>query len=300
MAWGDCVNINEEIAAFLAHCEEKGLSGTTVRCYGIDLRMFSCYVQNKYSEKKLVQFFEELKSVSAATARRRYSSLKAFFDFMVESGVFIANPIVKLNLYVAAPHNEAEAPIDVAIIDRILRKAYQSKEDCLSEYYYKLAIRDIAIIEFIANTGAMQVEVINLTADDVDVTSGMIVFHGKGNRERVIKIENEQTLVALREYYAEFKGEINSSGYFFVTRLKKKMSEHVIRQIFKKYAEECGVTPKQFRQTFAFLLYDNGMDVNYIQRIMGHSEMAVTKRYTERSEKSPSVISVSGYKGKGK
>lgn len=294
------MDINEEIEAFLTACEKKGLSGTTVRCYGMDLRVFSGYVQNKYSEKKLVQYFEELKDVKAATARRRYSSLKAFFDFLVESGVFMTNPIINLGLYVAAPRNEAEAPIEVSIIDRILRKAYQSKEDNLSEYYHRLAIRDVAIIELIANTGAMQVEVTNLTMNDVDTVSGTVMFHGKGNRERVIKIESENTLAALREYYAEFKGEIKTSGYFFVSKLKKKMSEPAIRQIFKKYAEECGVTPKQFRQTFAFLLYDNGVDVNYIQRIMGHSEMAVTKRYTKRSEKSPSVLSVSGYKGKAK
>lgn len=109
-------------------------------------------------------------------------------------------------------------------------------------------------------------------------------FYGKGSKERIIPIENFAVLSILRKYHSLFEKEIPDSGYFFVNKLGRRMTEQSVRNMINFYCKQCGVdmhiTPHMFRHSFATLLLEEDVDIRYIQRMLGHSSITTTQIYT--------------------
>ena len=71
----------------------------------------------------------------------------------------------------------------------------------------------------------------------------------------------------------------------FVNRNNAPISIHGIEDIFEKYKRIANInanaTPHYLRHTFATNLLANGSDLRSVQEILGHSNIAITERYTE-------------------
>jgi site-specific recombinase XerD len=112
---------------------------------------------------------------------------------------------------------------------------------------------------------------------------------GKGNKERIVPITNEDTIKAIKNYYTVFKSEIDRNEYFFINRLNNKLSEQSVRYLIKKICLASGITrnitPHVFRHTFATLLLEANINIRYIQELLGHSSINITQIYTHVSNK---------------
>ena len=151
-------------------------------------------------------------------------------------------------------------------------------------------------MELLFATGMRISELCSLKPSDLDFESRNVLIYGKGAKERILQIGNPEVMAALVAYRDVFQEEIEECGYFFVNRLKKKLSDQSVRFMIRRYAEMAGIqqhiTPHMFRHSFATLLLEQDVDIRYIQRMLGHSSISTTEIYTHVSNRKQKDILV--------
>ncbi len=272
------------IDKFLNYCRyHKKLSEKTIRAYKIDLSQYSTF-SDELSKQALWDYIEYLnKKYKPKTAKRKLATLKAFIHFLLLQDLIDFNPFDKLETAIKEPLLLPKT-IPLGVIARLISFAYQQIVFAKSDYQIHCAVRNTAILELLFATGARVAEICTLRSDNVDLLGNSVKFYGKGSKERIIPIENFAVLGILRKYHSLFEKEISDSGYFFVNKLNRRMTEQSVRNMINSYCQLCGVemhiTPHMFRHSFATLLLEEDVDIRYIQRMLGHSSITTTQIYT--------------------
>lgn len=286
--------IKTAIQNYLNHCQfEKGLDSKTIKAYQIDLLQFSSFIQkegNSYCKENLQAYIACLhRCYKIKTVKRKIASLKAFFNYLEFEEVIDENPFSKIRVKLHEP-SLLPRTIPLTSIDILLQHAYQqlaSKKE--STYEYRANLRDIAVLELLFATGMRVSELCSLHAEDVNLIEGIIKIYGKGSKERIIQIGNHAVFLAVESYYHAFSKEITGTGWFFINRLGKQLSDQSVRFMIKKYSQAAGITqhitPHMFRHSFATLLLEEDVDIRYIQQLLGHSSIVTTQIYTHVTSK---------------
>ena len=287
----------DSIENFLFHCRyEKRLSPKTLIAYKIDLNQFenfiaakNIYLFSEINRNTLKEFIQKLQEkYKVRSAKRKIACIKALFNHLEYENEDFINPFRKIKLKIKEPFQIPKA-MSFSEINKIFLSIYALKKGFNNKdtFSYKSLIRDIAILELLFATGIRVSELTNLGSDNVDLTEGQITVLGKGNKERILQICNKEVLESLKGYKNLFSEEIKDNGYFFVNRWHKRISDQSVRIIVKKYTErsniEKHITPHTFRHTFATTLLDEGVDIKYIQNLLGHSSILTTQIYTHVS-----------------
>ena len=111
---------------------------------------------------------------------------------------------------------------------------------------------------------------------------------GKRNKERYIPILNS-TVRLLNTYLEERKklNYIKDTGFLLITKRGKKIYENLVNRVtkkyFSKYSSKLKKSPHILRHSFATHLLDNGADLNSVKDLLGHTSLAATQIYTNRS-----------------
>lgn len=272
------------IDEFLNYCRyHKKLSDKTIRAYKIDLSQYGVF-SNELSKQALWDYIEYLnKKYKPKTAKRKLATLKAFIHFLLLQDLIDFNPFDKLETTIKEPLLLPKT-IPLGVIAILISFSYQQIVFAKSDYQIRSAVRNTAILELLFATGARVAEICTLRSDNVDLLGNSVKFYGKGSKERIIPIENFAVLSILRKYHSLFEKEILDSGYFFVNKLGRRMTEQSVRNMINFYCKQCGVdmhiTPHMFRHSFATLLLEEDVDIRYIQRMLGHSSITTTQIYT--------------------
>ena len=279
------------ISEYIAYCEyRKRLDSKTLKAYKIDLKQFEIFctdLSDCFAKNVVDDFITNLhKQYKPKTVKRKIASLKAFFHHMEYKELLNENPFTKLEIR----FREAKLlpkTIPFHSIQTFLSTLYAQKELAESEYQLRCCIRNIAVIELLFATGMRISELCSLKPSDIDFESRNILIYGKGAKERIIQLGNQEVIAALILYQETFKKDIEVCGYFFVNRLQHKLSEQSVRFMINHYAELAGIsqhiTPHMFRHSFATLLLEQDVDIRYIQRMLGHSSISTTEIYTHVS-----------------
>ncbi|MDD6157353.1 MAG: tyrosine-type recombinase/integrase [Lachnospiraceae bacterium] len=283
--------INNYITEYIEYCQyRKHLDIKSIKAYYIDLKQYS----NFSSELPLCLTKETLdlyitnlhKQFAPKTIKRKISSLKAFFQYLVYREILPENPINKLDLH----FREAKIlpkVIPFHSISLLLSTMYSQKNQAKSEYQLRCRIRDIAVVELLFATGMRISELCSLKPSDIDMESHNILIYGKGSKERIIQLENPEVISAITSYREKFREDIKICGFFFVNRLGHKLSDQSVRLMISHYCNLAGIdqhiTPHMFRHSFATLLLEQDVDIRYIQQMLGHSSISTTEIYTHVS-----------------
>lgn len=282
--------VRERVGRYLEYCKHrKGLDIKTIKAYRIDLRQYFEHFQDGDPQKEEIEeYIEELHvKFKQRTVKRKIASVRAFYNHLEEEGIIEVNPFrlirVKFKETVTLPRiiprNE---------IEKLLGKMYSGQKT-------GEGLRDIAVVEVFFATGARVYEVSNIKMDNVDLDSGLVRIMGKGGKERYIQIADEAVLGVLKRYHAENEEAIRKSGYFFVNRRGKRLTEQSIRDMMKKHTKRAGIdrniTPHMWRHSFATYLIEEGVDISFVQQILGHSSIKTTQIYIHiAAEKQAEVL----------
>lgn len=282
------------IQDFIHHCTfEKNLSIKTLKSYNTDLKQFLKFLTLKkfsvdvknISKFELQHYVEFISFFKPKTRKRKIATIKALLNYLEFEDKIIINPIRKMRIKIKEPFKLPNC-LNFDEISAIFKTAYKELTICgKNTYFYQTSLRNLAVIELLFATGARVSEIANLKAQDIDLTSGKVTIKGKGNKERIAQISNNDSLSNLIKYKELFQDKIYSkSNFFLINRLTRKLSEQSIRKIVKNLSKKAlinkNVTPHIFRHSFATLLLENEVDIKYIQVLLGHSSITTTQIYT--------------------
>jgi len=132
--------------------------------------------------------------------------------------------------------------------------------------------RDKLIIKFLFYTGVRVSELIKIKKNDIIFEEGFVKVYGKGGKERIVPIPKE-LLNELKDYI----NKINTENIF---PLSSRQVERIIKNVAEKAGINKKVTPHVLRHSLATTLLSKGVDIRYIQEILGHSSLNITQIYT--------------------
>ncbi|KXK29498.1 MAG: integrase [Bacteroidetes bacterium OLB12] len=129
-------------------------------------------------------------------------------------------------------------------------------------------------------------EVVSLKVSAIDGQRRLLfIERAKGKKDRVVSL-NPNMLVMLREYYKRYKPKT----YLFEGQNRDEhLSERSIQLVIQKAKRKAGIRQEgsmhMLRHSFATHLLDKGIDVVFIQKILGHNDIKTTLRYLHVTNK---------------
>lgn len=134
----------------------------------------------------------------------------------------------------------------------------------------------------LAYAGGLRVsEIINLKVKDINLAELTIHIKGaKGNKDRITILPEK--LVKNIEKLISNK---NSDEYVFASERGGKLTERTAQKVFAQALKKAGIkkeaTFHSLRHSFATHLLENGVDVRYVQELLGHANIRTTQIYTK-------------------
>ena len=278
MRKGIQVEIGTAIKIFLDFCEkEKRLSDNTMSAYLQDLREFRKWRDAGRVEivqgADLVRYASYLsvsRSLAPATVKRRIACLRAMFKWLVRRRVLAASPFDTVEIRTRLPSRLPRC-LGQGEMASLARAAHASGE-----------LVQIATMLLYA-TGVRIGELTAIRLGDVDLSNGAIRIVGKGDRERQVYIANEKLLHLLGKYLAHHPSG-RRDDRLLVGRAGRPVGAEFVRKGLKTLCAVAGisrrVTPHVLRHTAATAFLEAGVDVRFVQRLLGHSSISTTQIYT--------------------
>ena len=270
----------------------KKLSPNTIKAYRIDLYQFASFTKNILANKDMIkQYIVYLNQQFAPrSVKRKIASIRAFYRELSINGILKKNPFDQLEIRIHTP-KQLPRIIPQQIIQSILQSAY-------SEYSNgnRIALRDIMVLELLFNTGLRVSELCSLERDNfsLDDDGLRLLVNGKGSKERVIQLVTPELLKLSKLYYQTYAQQIHQHSAIFYNRNGKRISPQSVQRIINRYLKKLNlqnhITPHMFRHTFATSLLEAGMDIRYIQSLLGHSSISTTQIYTHVTTKRQTLL----------
>ena len=140
-------------------------------------------------------------------------------------------------------------------------------------------LKERALVETLLATGVRVDELSKMNIDDIDFSTMTVhVLHGKGAKERITYINN----IGRKHLMAYLESRKDNCLPLFVNYRKDRLNNGGIRNILNTIGTRVGVEnvyPHRFRRTFATGLAARGMDIQEIQKLLGHSNVNTTMKY---------------------
>ncbi len=285
---------------FLAYCRDQlNLSDHSLRAYCQDLKTFSRYLAYEgdsviFTPELMLRYQQHLRITvrsSPATIRRRFVTLKSYFNWVEQNGE--ENPFIGLRLDLKVPRR-LPRPVDrptLAMVFRSARHLVELNPDmpCISKRIPAEQITGL-VARLLVVTGLRIGEITNLKLEDVSGACTKIRVRGKGNKERTVYVTNQRLLIDFQAYWESRSRNDVPTAFLFLNARGTRLTEAAFRKRLRALSSSLLIapylTPHQFRHSAATLLIEEGVDIRIVQRLLGHASISTTEIYTKVSDNS--------------
>lgn len=273
----------------------RNASENTTQSYARDLELFFDFCTRKKRDILTADHhdiegfltYSGKQGLAASTLSRRRSSLRQFYDFLVEEKECHKNPA----LLVPSFKKKRTLP-------KVLSKEnMQALSQVLKDNTSPEGLRFAAMIELLYASGMRISELVSLKLTQLEYIPGSMqlqpFFHvsGKGGKERLVPLHQTaiQALnhyLAVRPVFLRKNAATTENPYIFCARSNMgHVTRQRVGQLLKQACIKAGINPEQcsphtLRHSFATHLLEGGADLRVIQELLGHSDISTTQIYT--------------------
>ena len=265
---------------------QRGYSKLTIAAYQDDLQHYLDFLKESGGGDYITVQPLDVRSYLAKlydhnyarnTVGRKISSLRSFYQYLLKNDVLDENPFSYLHLKKGS--------------SRLPQFFYEEEMNVLFDSLQgtkPLDYRNQALLEVFYGTGLRVSEACQLQLFDVDFQLGVVLLHGKGNKERYVPL-GSFGLDALQLYFEKGRNPLMAKfnkehDFVFVNRTGDPITDRGIRYVFTQMVKKSSLTssihPHMLRHTFATHLLNNGADLRTVQELLGHVNLSSTQIYT--------------------
>jgi len=258
----------------LQHLKLKGLQPKTIDAYARAIRRigqhFNYYI-NDLSEQQLTNYFESLlNSHSWSTVKLDLYGLKFFYQYVLHK------PWAQVDLI--KPPRVKRLP-DILTVD---------EAEKLFSATHKLSYRVFFFTLY--SLGLRLSEALTLKVSDIDASRLRVhIRDSKGNKDRFVPLPLI-TLTTLRRFWSVHrnpellfpnrKGGLKGS-HSALTPLDKGGVQNTMKKVISSCRINKKITPHNLRHSYATHLIESGVDLLEVQKILGHTSILTTCKYTQ-------------------
>lgn len=260
--------LSKLIREYLVDCTIEEKSAKTVSSYSQRLYDFAARSPD-ISASSVRLYLQELiqRSLSPSTRNAYYRCLHSFCNWMIGEGYINASPFVNLK-----PPKIPRKIVPSFSMDDIRKLLLLCSGVRFSE------LRNYAMLLVFLDTGLRLAEMAAIQRGDIDIMAGTICVMGKGAKERTVRM-GKTTRKAVWKYL-NTRDDIYPD--LWLTEERVPLSRGGVRQTVVKLCRRAGIKggPHKLRHTAATSYLRNGGTEFTLQIMLGHSTLAMTRRYT--------------------
>jgi len=270
----------------------------TRRAYKTDVHDFMAFAGIRQAEEfRLVKRSHliawrkqlEVRSLEAATVRRKLSAVASLFDYLCECNAVPFNPADG----VKRPNQGANEGKSPALGDAEAKAILEAPDAGTLK-----GLRDRAILSVLLFHGLRRAELSSLAVGDVQSRRGVMHFRvlGKGGKIRFVPVHPHSSQRISEYLERSGHGDKNDNDLFRPVKnpfgtLEKSLTGHgIYKDVVRKYALQLGLDPSAvcvhgLRATAATNALDHEADIAKVQEWLGHASISTTKLYDRRKTK---------------
>lgn len=271
---------------FLSSLHAQNYSPRTVSVYRNSLNIFKNYF-SKYHKNDLrsvttddLKNYQQMiwgKPWADATKNLRFSKLLKFFKYLSESGLILQNPAEDIEIARVKERQKLPQVLSVNEMRDLLSLSFDKQW---------LGLRDKAILELLYSSGLRPGELRNLEVNAVDfLHEEVFVAEGKGRKDRFVPL-GHFAAVAIKHYSEGLRPQLEKTPQpkLFLTKNGLPMSASDLVLTLRRHVKCAHIKkrayPHLIRHTMATHLLESGLDIIFIQKMLGHKVLDTTMLYT--------------------
>ena len=282
------LDILTTIMEYKLQLQTRGYVKSTIEGYSKNLDPFTAYLTGlnisdlkKITRLTIADYQEKIMAESNAmeTKALKIRAVKRLFEYLEQTHQLLVNPTEGI-VETCRKNRKIGSVLTMDEVKRLMQQPNLS---------LKTHIRDRAMMEVLYSTAIRLDELLHLEIYHADLKDRVLYIRkGKGNKQRVVPL-GKHAIQYLREYLEKvrpFYAKKNpKERRMFLLNSGLVMTPGSVRGVLLKYRKQAGIkksaSPHTLRRSCATHLMQNGADIRYIQKLLGHRSLRATQAYTK-------------------